>query len=219
MPNDNPGHDVRDENRNTENFATGVENAPNDTAQQGLDTAGENAGINTINIVYLNDKNGTGDGTTYLATDGPDIFVYDLSQSDATSDRFEVFNFNSSEDTLIFINVEPQFGNPGTTTVQNINVYNHRATSDDGTFLTSRTIAGVGKPNFDTYRVTETNTDTGTGITTETYQDFVTVTEDEGGTRSGLFFLDYPDDTTDPTPDAQFAHVYVGDPLAVEGIG
>ena len=45
MPYDVPGHDVRDENRNTENFAKGVDDhAPNDAAARGMEVAGGASG-------------------------------------------------------------------------------------------------------------------------------------------------------------------------------
>lgn len=101
----NPGHDVSDENRNTENFAQGVKNASNDAAAQGLVTAGLANGI--INIVYLHDLDNSDTGIEEVfvtATPRPDIFIYDWTQFDQANDNFTIQAFDPSQDTLVFIN-------------------------------------------------------------------------------------------------------------------
>ncbi len=229
----NHGHDVRDEHRNTENFAKGAkEHAPNDNHAQGLETAGESSGMSTINIVNLNDETGAGspDGTTYLATDGPDIFVYDFSTADENNDTFEIYNFDASEDTLIFINAEVPIVTPIFQTAGRSDefVYNDEEAAPpfnlhlggriaDGvlvyTIAADAAVGGIFHPNYFIF-IFHGNLATPRTSDGVTHLDFIFIYEDNGTTLAGLTKLDYPDDTTDPTPDAQFAHVYEGDPLA-----
>ena len=162
----------------------------------------------------------TGDGTTYLATDGPDIFVYDFSQADTTNDTFEIYNFDSSEDTLIFTNAEA----PGEGTIINSEVMTDSVYNEAEVFFsplansTFYEIGEAGPPFGAVYEVWATRTEDGI-LVSDSHEELL-IYSDKGTTLSAEpLLLDYPDDTTDPTTlDPQFAHVYEGDPLAVEGI-
>ncbi len=212
----NHGHDVRDEHRNTENFAKGVENAPNDNAQQGLDTAQENSGISAGETFYLNDKNGDFNGSLgYTATDGPDIFVYDFSQTDGINDTFEINDFNASEDTLIFINAEVPFSAPFDEfdLTEEFTYFDFEATLENGPLQATlyEIISPVAIPSNPDY---QTDIVKFTDPIQTIELDSITVYEDAGATLASVNLLNYQEDTTDPTPSDTFAHVYEGDPFA-----
>lgn len=216
MRDDIPGHDVRDQHRNTEEFAKGVENAPNDAAQNGLETAGEASGMRPEGeTFYLNAKDGTGseDGTTYVATNGPDVFVYDFSQTDSANDSFEIYNFDSSEDTLIFTNADVPIEGEDATQVRDADVYIDEEIHPDDWYFTYKIFA-FQPPRYQYTAARETNFNEEINA-----EDNIHLYKDDGGELAdGPRYLDYPDDTTDPTPSETYAHVYQGDPLAVEGI-
>ena len=203
-----------------ENFAKGIENAPNNAAQQGVDTAGEVNGSNTLNIVYLNDKTGEGDdGTSYFATNAPDIFVYDFSTADTTDDSFQIDNFDVNEDTIIYINAEvPLEG--GTNSDESEEMTNFRyedfetnSTGDrQGYSIVITEEQGPSDRSVLETRISSFDSDT--GIATSNL-DIIGV-GDEGTSPLPGAGLQYPADTTDPVatfPDTT-VYVYQGDPLA-----
>lgn len=152
---------------------------------------------------YLNDKNATGpDGTTFLATDGSDKFVYDFNEADTTVDSFEIHNFDSSQDILIFTNAEA----PGEQT-------QNEEREDPFIYLDSE-----GSLDDQILYLIQGRYFVKVLVNLEQTEDQISIYSDEGATLSDQpVGLNY-DEPTVPTPDTA-AYVYEGDPFAVEGIG
>lgn len=170
-------------------------------------------------VFMLNDMNGDfDDGLGYTATNGADIFVYDFASFDFEIQDFQIHNFDTSEDTLVFVNSETPDRHPPL-------LFDFETKDPDFYWDSEQSADPEGGPNlhnfqsvfaptrFDDDHYTAQRKDTDVPEAGTTF-DRIFVYEDDGTTLASIDSLDYNDVSTDPIANDSVAYVYEGDPLA-----